>query len=447
MYRNLSRCYSYSVLRSDVHILSRVSWNYCILDEGHLIKNPKTHTAIAAQLIRSKHKVLLSGSPVQNKVQELWAIFNWLMPNYLGSNSEFAEQFGRDITRSQLPGVSHTQLRNGMRKLKILHQQVLPFILRREKSEVLQQLPPKMIMDIHCTMSEEQICLYENLSNQRNTKIAINALQSCIVSTEGDDSMHHGAKPVFGKDALKSLMSLRMLCTHPLLLKGLSNEIGDYFKSPQSFDRYDASGKMTALKDLLTTLGIIDDDVTAADNDQSLIYVPKLGDLESVSNASNDFEYNEDTVERLNQDRELHGNHEPKCLIFAQFNQSLDIVEKLLFNPLISSQEYVRIDGRVDPTKRDEIVQKFVENVSVKCMLLTTKVGSLGLNLQVADTVIFLEPDYNPHVDLQAMDRVHRIGQNKVSFLCMNFRNVEWIVNKIEPSPLFELILSILIRQ
>lgn len=409
-----------------------MSWNYCILDEGHLIKNPKTNTAKAAQLIRSKHKLLLSGSPVQNKVQELWAIFNWLMPNYLGSNSEFAEQFGRDITRSQLPGVSHNHLRNGMKKLKMLHQQVLPFILRREKSEVLQQLPPKMIIDIHCTMSEEQMWFYENLSNQSDTKIAINALQSCIDSAEGDGSSHHVGKPGLGKDLLKSLIYLRMLCTHPLLLKGLSNENGDcFFKSRHQVDRYDASGKMIALKDLLTTLGIIDDDITAADNDQSLIYVPKLGDLEGISNTYTDFEYNEDTIEGLKQDKELPENHGSKCLIFAQFNQSLDIVEKLLFDPLIPSQEYVRIDGRVDPAERDEIVQRFVENVSVKCMLLTTKVGSLGLNLQAADTVIFLEPDYNPHVDLQAMDRVHRIGQNKVSFLCIHFRNIEWIVKKI----------------
>merc|ERR1711957_139426 len=107
------------------------------------------------------------------------------------------------------------------------------------------------------------------------------------------------------------------------------------------------------------------------------------------------------------------GNGSSKCLIFAQFIQSLDVVENLLFQPHMPSLRYLRLDGRVPPHERTKIVNQFNCDTSIKCMLLTTKVGGLGLNLQSADVVIFLENDWNPHVDLQAMDRVHRIGQTK----------------------------------
>ncbi|ACI64555.1 predicted protein, partial [Thalassiosira pseudonana CCMP1335] len=102
-----------------------------------------------------------------------------------------------------------------------------------------------------------------------------------------------------------------------------------------------------------------------------------------------------------------------KCLIFAQFTQSLDVVERFLFEPHMPSLEYLRLDGKVPSNRRSAIVERFNHDDNIKVLLLTTKVGGLGLNLTGADKVIFLEPDWNPFVDLQAMDRAHRIGQTK----------------------------------
>ena len=78
-------------------------WTYCVLDEGHLLKNPKTLTAKAARKLRSQHRLILSGTPIQNNVNELWSAFDWLMPNYLGNEREFANQYGRFITKGHLP--------------------------------------------------------------------------------------------------------------------------------------------------------------------------------------------------------------------------------------------------------------------------------------------------------------------------------------------------------
>src|SRR5882757_1037282 len=103
-----------------------------------------------------------------------------------------------------------------------------------------------------------------------------------------------------------------------------------------------------------------------------------------------------------------------RCLIFCQMKLMLDIIETDLFKQLMPSVSYIRLDGSTDANKRHGLVQTFNSDPSIDCLLLTTHVGGLGLTLTGADTVIFVEHDWNPMKDLQAMDRAHRIGQKKV---------------------------------
>ena len=103
-----------------------------------------------------------------------------------------------------------------------------------------------------------------------------------------------------------------------------------------------------------------------------------------------------------------------RALIFAQVKTMLDIIEIDLFKKLMPSVTFMRLDGTSDVIKRHEMVTKFNQDPSIDVLLLTTHVGGLGLNLTGADTVIFVEHDWNPMKDLQAMDRAHRIGQKRV---------------------------------
>lgn len=113
---------------------------------------------------------------------------------------------------------------------------------------------------------------------------------------------------------------------------------------------------------------------------------------------------------------EEHGSSfsQHRVLIFCQMKQMLDIIESDLFKIHMPSVTYMRLDGATDAGKRHAIVQTFNSDPSIDCLLLTTHVGGLGLTLTGADTVIFVEHDWNPMKDLQAMDRAHRIGQKKV---------------------------------
>jgi len=156
----------------------------------------------------------------------------------------------------------------------------------------------------------------------------------------------------------------------------------------------DSSGKLSALNDLLRTAGIYREEMTAADNDPSTLYDPD--------------------PEAPPEDTESAKIDSPsKCLLFAQFSRSLDAVEEFLLRPHMPSLRYLRLDGRVPANDRQDVVDRFNSDPSAKLLLCTTKTGGLGLNLAAADVVVFLEHDWNPQADLQAMDRAHRIGQTK----------------------------------
>jgi TATA-binding protein-associated factor len=371
----------------------------------------------------------LSGTPVQNRCQEIWAIFDFLMPNFLGTESKFFNYFAKPIINGQLPGASAEEVVQSHERLKLLHQQVLPFILRREKSQVLKELPEKVVTNLFCDLSREQVAIYQMINSKIPTKISQEHLRKkpkrSLVAI--DDVKQKELNSV-----LKYIMLLRLLCTHPKLVVSSTycrevvhdSSIAEKHLVPgtmagmfstSNLDRLPCSGKLLALNELLRNAGVYGRDITGADNDVSCLYV------------ENDLNYCPDDSSFLPYDLDGEASkcsRSHKCLIFAQFSKSLDIVEKCLFAPHMPSLRYLRLDGSISLERRTEIVNQFNSDESIRVLLLTTKVGGLGLNLSAAQLVIMLESDWNPHADLQAIDRAHRIGQQGVSFLFLSMRRV-----------------------
>lgn len=327
-------------------------------------------------------------------MNELWAAFDFLMPNFLGTASYFQKEFAKPITMGHLPDASAESINGAMEKLKLLHQQVLPFILRREKGHVLKELPPKCITDIPCPLSPEQQHLYTQFCEGSHGKKCLSHLQRALHDATRDHQSEEKNEIPFGSDVLKSLLFLRLLCTHPTLVKFRGGSGVSTTRHNESahrddlhggkFDRLDCSGKLMALSELLRSAGICADGITAADNDSSLLYCDANGVDGSTSDEIADgWDCGDDRMEDLVE--QTNGNSSrtlgSKCLIFAQFNQSLDVVEQLLFEPHMPSLRYVRLDGRVPQGKRTAIVDSFNSDDTIKVMLLTTRIGGLGLNL------------------------------------------------------------------
>lgn len=331
---------------------------------------------MSARRLRAQHKVILTGTPVQNRVHELWAAFDFLMPNFLGSQSWFSKNFARPICNGQLQGATAESISTGMEKLKLLHQQVLPFILRREKEQVMKELPPKCITDIPCSLSSEQQEMYETFCQGSDARRAVAALRDSISVSRNGNKASDAKEPSLGGEALKSLLYLRLLCTHPALVEGVSSNSD----SDTSHARFDSSGKLKVLNEILRTAQICGEELTAADNDASALYTD-FDEKDTIDDASALLSSNGDVGNILDTGGDAGVANGSKCLIFAQFTQSLDVVERLLFQTQMPSLRYLRLDGSVPPEKRGDIVDAFNKDNSIKVMLLTSRVGSLGLNL------------------------------------------------------------------
>ncbi|NQY74717.1 MAG: DEAD/DEAH box helicase [Candidatus Margulisbacteria bacterium] len=301
---------SFGVIKNDIDLLKTIPFKAIIVDEAQYIKNPNTLISKSIKQLTSPFKLAMTGTPVENHFQDLWNLFDFVMPDFLGSKADF----DRSMKEGQKDWI----------KTKIK-----PFIMRREKQEVLQSLPEKTEVMLHCTMSETQETLYQTV---------LNAAKKGIKNSHGKTER---------LNILTALLKLRQVCLHP----GLIQE----FKGQAL-----TSAKFELAKEKLLEL--------------------------------------------------MAENH--KCVVFTQFTGMLDILEEWTEDLGVS---VYRIDGSVPAKMRQERVGQFQQSSGAGIFLISLKAGGVGINLTAADYVFHLDPWWNPAVEAQATDRVHRMGQqNKV---------------------------------
>lgn len=311
---------SYSLLQKDIEFYKTVPFGYAILDEAQHIKNRGTRNAKSVKQIQAAHRLILTGTPIENSLEELWSLFDYLMPGLLSSYDRFVEKYVR------IPGQSQGS------NLEALRKKVAPFILRRMKRDVLQELPPVSEIVYHCHLTEIQRELYNSYAKSAREEL------SKLVKKEGFDKVQI--------HVLATLTRLKQICCHPAIFAKENPEVGD-------------SAKYDMLLELLQSL--------------------------------------------------IEGRH--KTVIFSQYTKMLNIMRNDLERLGIRFQY---LDGT--SKNRLEIVNEFNHNAEIPVFLVSLKAGGSGLNLVGADTVIHYDMWWNPAVESQATDRVHRLGQkNSVS--------------------------------
>lgn len=311
---------TYGVTRVDIEILKTVYFNYIILDESQNIKNPASKSFKAVKTLKSKHKLILSGTPVENTVNDLWTQMSFINPGLLGNQHFFYTEFVVPIEKKK-----------DEEKAAKLQALIKPFVLRRTKSQVATELPPKTENLYYCQMSEDQKEYYEKIKSEYRNALLLNLEDSSFKKSQ--------------IQVLQGLTKLRQIANHP---------------------------------------GMIDEG-----------YEGDSGKFENVIH----------TLENV-----LSRGH--KVLVFSQFVKHLDIYRRY-FNA--ENIPFVYLDGST--AKRGEVVKEFQSNKDMKLFLISIKAGGVGLNLTEADYVFILDPWWNPAVEQQAIDRTHRIGQNKNVFI------------------------------
>ncbi|KAJ3183529.1 hypothetical protein HDU87_006854 [Geranomyces variabilis] len=332
---------TYEYVINEKALLSKMKWVYMIIDEGHRMKNNKSKLSITLmQHYNTRYRVILTGTPLQNNLPELWALLNFILPMIFNSVETFDEWFNHPFAKEGGKDNEVNSRLNEEESLLIirgLHKVLRPFLLRRLKKDVESELPDKVETVIKCSMSALQYRLYEQIRNKKSS-----------FSSDGQKR----------SKALNNLvMQFRKVCNHPYVFAEVEESLNPH--------------------------GITDD---------------------NLWRVAGKFEL----LDRVLPKYKAAGH---RILMFFQMTQVMDIMEDYL---RFKSHHFLRLDGHTKAEDRTVMLKMFNGKEDPPFIfLLSTRAGGLGLNLQTADTVIIFDSDWNPHQDLQAQDRAHRIGQTK----------------------------------
>ncbi|KAK1375866.1 CHD3-type chromatin-remodeling factor PICKLE-like [Heracleum sosnowskyi] len=313
---------SYEMINLDSASLKPIKWECMIVDEGHRLKNKDSKLFLSLKQYATRHRSLLTGTPLQNNLDELFMLMHFLDAGKFGSLEEFQEEF-KDINQEE--------------QISRLHKMLAPHLLRRVKKDVMKELPPKRELILRVDLSSKQKEYYKAILT-RNYQ---------LLTRRGGAQI----------SLINVVMELRKLCCHAFMLEGVEPQDTTEFNK----QLLECSGKLHLM-------------------DKMMVKLKEQGH---------------------------------RVLIYTQFQHMLDLLEDYCN---CKKWHYERIDGTVAGAERQIRIDRFnAKNSSRFCFLLSTRAGGLGINLATADTVIIYDSDWNPHADLQAMARAHRLGQtNKV---------------------------------
>jgi len=337
---------TYEYIIKDRPLLSKIKWFHMIIDEGHRMKNANSKlSATIQQYYNTRFRLILTGTPLQNNLAELWAMLNFVLPNIFKSVKTFDDWFNTPFANTGGQDKMELTEEEQILVIRRLHKVLRPFLLRRLKKDVEKDLPDKTEKVIKCKFSALQTRLYKQMVTHQ--KLVVSDGKGGKTGARGLSNM---------------IMQLRKLCNHPFVFDEVENQMNPMNTSNDLLWR--TAGKFELLDRVL----------------------PKY---------------------------KATGH---RVLMFFQMTAIMDIMEDFLRFRGIT---YLRLDGTTKSEDRSDLLREFNKPDSPYFMfLLSTRAGGLGLNLQTADTVIIYDSDWNPHQDLQAQDRAHRIGQkNEVRIL------------------------------
>ncbi|XP_070834013.1 DNA excision repair protein ERCC-6 isoform X2 [Chaetodon trifascialis] len=226
---------SYSAVRNMQDTLQRWDWHYIILDEGHKIRNPNAGVTTACKQFRTPHRFILSGSPMQNNLKELWSLFDFVFPGKLGTLPVFMEQFSVPITMGGYSNASPVQVQTAFKCATVLRDTINPYLLRRMKADVKANLslPDKNEQVLFCRLTEDQRQVYQSFLDSKEVYQILN----------GDMQVFSG------------LIALRKICNHPDLFSGgpriLRGIPEDQLTEEEHFGFWKRSGKLIVVDSLL----------------------------------------------------------------------------------------------------------------------------------------------------------------------------------------------------
>nr|XP_020007320.1 DNA repair and recombination protein RAD54B [Castor canadensis] len=351
---------SYEMFLRSLDQIKNIKFDLLICDEGHRLKNSTIKTTTALISLSCEKRVILTGTPIQNDLQEFFALIDFVNPGILGSLSSYRKIYEEPIIMSREPSSSEEEKKLGERRAAELTCLTGLFILRRTQEVINKYLPPKIETVVFCRPGALQIELHQKLLNSQAVRFCLQGLL--------ENSAH-----------LLCIGALKKLCNHPCLLFSS-------VKDKECSSTGDENGERNLYQGLLN--------VFPADYNPLLFTENESGKLQVLSKL-------------LAVIHELRPTE--KVVLVSNYTQTLNILQEVCQR---HGYAYVRLDGQTPISQRQHIVDGFNSKYSSDFVfLLSSKAGGIGLNLIGGSHLILYDIDWNPATDIQAMSRVWRDGQ------------------------------------
>lgn len=328
-----------------------------ICDEGHRLKTLQNKTAKAIETLNTPRRVILSGTPIQNDLTELFAMVNFVNDGVLGSAKAFAKDFEKPILKSRQPNATDADIEKGQDASTELAQTTSQFILRRTADVLSGHLPVKTEYVLFCRPTQEQAQVYRE-----------------VLQTPMFASAMRGTS---NESALQMITILKKLCNSPVLLRPTTGA-----------DEATPSSSLTTLGEMMPR---------GLSRFYHNAYAAKIRLLDELL-------------------QQIKNHTDDKVVLVSNYTSTLDLIQNVISN---SGMQFRRLDGSVSAKKRMALVDEFNRLPQKTChaFLLSAKAGGVGINLIGANRLILFDVDWNPAVEDQAMARIHRDGQTKQCYI------------------------------
>ncbi|XP_078252275.1 DNA excision repair protein ERCC-6-like 2 isoform X2 [Rhinoraja longicauda] len=374
---------TYETVRLCLDEINSIEWSAVFVDEAHKIKNPKAQITQALKALKCKIRIGLTGTILQNNMDELWCVMDWALPGCLGNRARFKEDFGNPIEYGQRHGATKRELAVGRKSVRRLAKRMSFWFLRRTKSLISDQLPRKEDLVVYCSLTGFQQSVYKAVLETEDIKLVMRGWSPCDCSSGRKRKnccyKRNGEGSTVRQIYFSYLAVLRKISNHVALLQPNENTS----KMQESTVRKVCEHVFSKFPEFVKQ---------SREAAFATISDPKYsGKMKVLQRLLDHCRRNKD-----------------KILLFSFSTKLLDVLESYC---MASGLDYRRLDGKTKSEERVKIVKEFNSLQDINICLVSTMAGGLGLNFVGANVVVMFDPTWNPANDLQAIDRAYRIGQ------------------------------------
>ncbi|GCB61691.1 hypothetical protein scyTo_0007089 [Scyliorhinus torazame] len=374
---------TYETVRLCLDDINCIEWSAVFVDEAHKIKNPKAQITQSLKALKCRVRIGLTGTILQNNMDELWCVMDWAVPGCLGNRARFKEEFCNPIEFGQRHTATKRELAVGRKSMRRLAKCMSFWFLRRTKALISDQLPKKDDRVIYCSLTEFQKTVYKAVLETEDIKLVLHGWNPC------DCNSGRKRKNCCYQQNQDGSTVRQIYFSYLAILRKVSNHVA-LLQPDENTSKVQAS-----------TVGRVCEQVFCKFPD--FVQQSKEASFTTISDPK--YSGKMKVLQRL---LDHCRRNQDKILLFSLSTKLLDVLERYC---MAAGLDYRRLDGKTKTEERVKIVKEFNSTRDINICLVSTMAGGLGLNFVGANIVVIFDPTWNPANDLQAIDRVYRIGQ------------------------------------